>query len=221
MPKESNRFTGLPKFSGIDDGGHLYGNPEGDDGEVAYTNMGEFGVSISENGELMAMYPEQGLTYVYEQEGPLLLALVDVGRYLSSLPYEQVLKMPNNGDSVIGLVEHLRQERLVMLISIHFGEDNRFSVVVLNEKGEQQVAKDEEDVDFSQGVSGDLGIKENTVAFEIQRYGDDLMIALGERKNNNVDMVGVESSLFVDFEEDVFGLDKKRLQKLSSKIILN
>ncbi|KKT38693.1 MAG: hypothetical protein UW26_C0014G0013 [Candidatus Collierbacteria bacterium GW2011_GWF1_44_12] len=129
--------------------------------------------------------------------------------------------MPNGGFSVIGLLEHLRAEKLAMMLTITFGELNRFNVVVMDENGEQQVAKDVDGVDFTKGITGDLGIKEHSISFEVTRYGDDLFMAFGERKGKKASMVSVESSLFVDFEDDVFGEDHGRLQKLARKIILN
>jgi len=221
MPDRSEWYFGLPESFDPNEGDTLYGYSEGWDGEVAFTRFGEFGVEISEMGELIATFPDQGLMYIYEQEGPILMALVDVGKYLGSLPIDKVATMPNGGFSVIGLLEHLRAEKLAMMLTITFGELNRFNVVVMDENGEQQVAKDVDGVDFTKGITGDLGIKEHSISFEVTRYGDDLFMAFGERKGKKASMVSVESSLFVDFEDDVFGEDHGRLQKLARKIILN
>ena len=221
MPDKSEWLSGLPNYSHLKVTDTLYGKTKSFSQEVAFTRFGEFAAEVGEGGELLAVFPEQGLMYIFEQEGDLLMTLVDVGLYLKNLTYEQIMAMPNRGNSVLGLIECLKEEKLTMLMTLTFGGMDNFNLVVLDDKGREQVAKDMEGVDFGKGLNGELGIRENSVAFEVTKTGDDLVIAFGERRGSKVNLVSVESSLFVNFEDNLFGDDNKRLQNLAGKIILN
>jgi len=131
--------------------------------------------------------------------------------YLRNLTYEQILAMPNRRNSVLGLIECLKEEKLTMLMTLTFGGMDNFNLVVVDDKGREQVAKDMEDVDFGKGLNGELGIRENAVAFEVTKTGDDLVVAFGERKGGKT----TSKNLFVSIVNLLFSMVKTELPPLA------
>jgi len=222
MSNKENWFANLPARFIPDAGGSLFGKARIDDGLIlADTDFGEMGVDITDQGDLMAIFPELGLMLGYSQEGDIRMAIVDIGMYLSRLPIDLVEAMPNGGRDVMALVKKLYDEKLSMMLRLVLGEDEQLRLVVLEEDGSEAFGRDSDMVNFGRGMGGDVGLEENhMVSFGIIRSGDDLRISFGEGRNRDT-YAGIDVSLWVDFENNIFGNDPRRLRKLANKIILD
>lgn len=219
MPN-SEKSPGLP-ITDPYNGGSLYGISNEGEGVIAYTKFGEFSCELTEQADLIATFPEHGLIYIYSQEGDLEVASVEVSAFLSSMDYQEVISMSNQGADILSLVQHMRENKLAMFVNVDLVESN-FWVVVLGPDGEQQIVKDLKNVNLTKSIGGDIGIKENSVAFQVTvNNGEDLVVAFGERRGKKYSLRAIESSLFVDFEDDLFGDDARRLNRLANKIIMN
>jgi len=200
-------------------GGSAFGYTWRGDGLVDCTKYGEFACALSDEGDLVASFPEQGMVMIYSQEGHLILASVDIGGYLSGFDDADFLKMPNQGEDILGLITFLAAERLQMFMAVSL-RDKNFKVIIANEEGEMKILSNLEGVDFSKNLVGEAGIRDQVVAFQVStNHGEDLAIAFGERKGSSLNMIGVEISTYVDYEDNLFGDDLRRLRKLAKKII--
>jgi hypothetical protein len=225
MPKENEGiFYQLPKLPDLNAGNSLYGvsgrsSREGVD--LAYTTKGEFGAILSDGGELVATFSDQGMMYVYDNDGNILMMAANVCKYLSSMSMTELESMPNGGMDIIDFLTYMSERRLTMMMTASLGENRNFNVSVLDEDGETILSKDDEEVDFGgQGLSGEVILQGHKVMFEIMMYADDLMFALGEKGENRTELVAVEASLFVNYMEDMESDDPRRLINLANKIIL-
>lgn len=217
MPKEIN--LQYPDFLGPDNGGDLTSFTEDGEGYVAYTKYGEFSCELTDQGGLLAEFPENGLTFYYSDEGNLELAVLDLGDYLSGLNAAEVNKLPNGGENIYGIVKYLEDNGLAMCVFLGFKKKD-LEVVLFDDNGESTTVEKVENADFRKGLSGVAGVGGFEVAFEFTDYGDDVLMAVGETDGKDTKLNGVEFSNFVDFEDDLFGNDPKRFSRLASKIIL-
>ena len=217
MPKFE--FNPFPKIVGPDNGGSISVPTEEGDGFVTFTRYGEMVCEITDQGGLIVEFPEHGMTMYYNDEGDLEMSAMDVGMFLSGLEVNQVKKLPNKGENIYGMVQYLAEKRLSMVayMTIKSGD---FEVALINENGEAETVSEQFGVDFSTGLTGNLGISTFKLPFEFTDYGDDVLMSLGESDQKNEELVGVEFSHHVDFEDAIFGEDPKRFHALASQIIL-
>jgi len=219
MPNNNREiFSRLPFFTDFV-GGRLHGRSTEGDFEVAFTSFGEFAFMLTEQGDLVTEFPERGLTYVYAQEGNLLLAAVDIGLYLANMSPDEVLQMPNGGKNVVGLLHTLLDNEMQMYMTFSMISDS-VSLAIFDKNGEELQSRADEEVGMGNGVGGNVGINESQVAFEVIKSGDGFMFALGERDEDEMGLAATEVSMQVDFEDDVLGDDPKRFQRLMKKIVL-
>jgi len=220
MPSNNREiFSKLPLYTDFA-GGRAHGRSTEGDFEVAFTSFGEFAFMLTEQGDLVAEFPERGLTYVYAQEGSLLLASVDIGLYMANMSSDEVLQMPNEGKNVVGLLRNLLDNGLQMYMTFSMISDS-VSVMIVDENGEELQSRADEEVGMGNGAGGNVGINGNQVAFEVIKSGDGFMFALGERDADEMGLAAIEVSMQVNFEDEVLGDDPKRFQRLMKKIVLS
>lgn len=208
-----------PRYTRSENGGSLYTlNSEGD-GYVAFTKFGEFGCQLTEQGGLIAEFPEHGFTFYYDDEGKIELAVLDVSMYLASMDSETLLSMPNGGINIYGMVEYLTKNNLSICAYMDI-KNSSMEMDLIDENGKSKMFGEYDNANYIKGLRGDIEIGGNKVTFEFADYDGDLMMSLGEANDKRGKLVGVMFSSFVDFEMAFFGDDPKRFQYLASNIVL-
>lgn len=189
------------------------------------TKFGEVGFYLDNMANLMTVFSQYGMILIYSQEGDLQLASFDVGDHLMSWDYNDVMAQKNHGRNIIELVRYLESRRLNLYFAVDL-KMRRFQLTVVNDKGQSQVIKKLENLDFTRRFTGDLGVgsrsNDEGVAFEVALHnGEDIMVSFGERKGRLATLRTIEASTYVEFEDELLGDEPDRLQKLVSKMVLN
>lgn len=197
-----------------DDGGHLFGVTEDEDGDsdgyCAYTSHGEFACKFPDYGGMLAIFPERGLLFHYNDEGDLDVARLDLTVYLYEMVYGKnkdiLAKLPNKGKNIATLVNYLVKNDV--LISATLDMEEKTFVTMQTENGKEPITLAEVNgVDYRRGIVGKLDFgDEFSLAIEFIDYGDDIFMGVGEyvgKKKNT--LIGVEFSHHVEFEDEIFG----------------
>jgi len=221
MPRQNKENPNwLPFHTGAESGGSLFAYTE-DGGIIGYTRHGEIVGEILEDGSLLASFPEFGLVYQYLDDGSLSLMSVNLRPYLSSMNAKEVETMPCGGRKILDFLRWMMKENVDFYVTISF-EDKTLEISMSDflTDEEPEIVRKVHFESLRGSVSGVFGIKDEEMSFEVTDYGDDLLVAFGESDGKRTKLVGVESSLNVDYEEEMMGEDPRRMQKLANKIIL-
>ncbi len=220
MPRNKEDFNNLPNSSGPETGGSLFAYTD-EGGIVAYTRHGEMVGEILDDGSLLTSFPEFGLIYQYLDDGSLATMSVNLRPYLSSMNAKEVETMPCGGKKVLDFLRWMIKEKVDFYVTIMFDEKiMEITMADLLSDEDPEVVRTVSFDNLRQSMSGVFGVKGEEMSFEITDYGDDLLVAFGESDGKRTKLVGVESSLNVNYEAEMFGDDPKRMQRLAAKIIL-
>lgn len=193
--------------------------PTEGDGYVSYTKCGEFACKLSDQGDLMAFFPDHGLSFLYDNDGKLVAAIINVGYYLAGLSMEEVAEYPGGGADIIGLVKLLKENEKGIYFEVNM-ESGSLELLFVDKDGKGESIEKIDRADFYSGVDGVLNYGGCRVCFEFKDYGDDFLIALGETDGIGSKLSSMEISHEVEFEDAFFGTDPQRFNRLAGKIIL-
>lgn len=208
-----------PYQTRTENGGSLHGDSYDMQSLICLTRFGEVGFSMSDEGDLVADFAELGLLFRYNDEGELVMTMLDIGSYIANLGAHEVREMPHGGSQLLSALKFLQDENMDALVLIHHQEKS-LEITLVNTEGKTSIIDEHVNLNYSAGVRGDIAIGESKVVFEFLDMNEDFSVSLGEGNDKKVRMVGLEFSKEIDFEDEIFGQKASRLQHLAEKIIV-